>query len=262
LSLSKIIKGKTPMPRRVMLYGVEGVGKSTFGAMAPKPIFIQTEDGANDLGPDRFPLAQNMADVINNLGELYTADHDYETVAIDSVDWLERMIFEVVCRENNVRSIEKIDFGKGYKFALQHWSKILEGLTALRNHRGMGIVLIAHATTLQHQDPTQESYDRYAPAIHKTASAIIREWCDEVLFANWQTARRSEDLGFNSQRGIGIGTGNRVLYTQERPAWYAKNRLNMPPEIPLDYREFAKYAAGSVPVETSPDAADAAEMES
>jgi len=244
--MTQIQSGKQMRPRRVMLYGTHGVGKSTFGAMAEKPIFITTEDGLAEIDCDNFPLATSYGDVLSALSELYSAEHDYQTVVIDSLDWLERLIFEEVCRKRGVESIEDIGYAKGYTFALTQWREILEGLDALRNDRNMQVILIAHARIEKFENPETESYDRYTPRLNKHASALIQEWCDEVLFATYRIHTKQTDEGFNRKRTQGIGTGERILRTTERPAHVAKNRLNLPDELPLDYRVYAAHVRGDV----------------
>jgi len=256
--LAQIRKGRSLMPRRVMLYGVHGVGKSTFGAMAEKPIFITTEEGTNDIECDRFPLAVKYGDVLAALSSLYSEEHDYQTVVIDSLDWLERLIWAEVCAKRGVETIEDIGYAKGYVFALTQWREILAGLDALRAERGMQVILIAHAAIEKFANPETDSYDRYAPRLQKQASALVQEWCDEVLFASYRVHTRTSSEGFDRKRTQGIGTGERILRTTERPAHVAKNRLNLPDELPLDYRVFAALARGEQPVTepTQPETAN------
>jgi hypothetical protein len=245
--LKQIQRGKTNAPRRVMAYGPHGVGKTTFGAMADRPIFIQTEDGLGGLESDRFPLATKYGDVLKALGELYTEKHDYLTAVLDSLDWLERLIWADVCEKRGVECIEDIGYGKGYVFALTQWREILAGLDALRNERNMTIILIAHAQIEKFANPETDTYDRYSPRLHKQASALVQEWCDEVLFATYAIHTKTTDEGFGRKRVQGIGTGERIIRTTERPAHVAKNRLNLPDEIPLDYRIYAAFARGENP---------------
>ena len=144
--LASIQRGRAPVPPRILLYGVEGIGKSTFGAQSPKPIFVQTEDGLSQIDCDKFPLATSIDEVRAALTELYVQPHDYETTVIDSLDWLERLIWDAVCKEHNVKSIEKADGGyaKGYVHAVTYWRQIVDLLNALRNEKGMAVILIAH----------------------------------------------------------------------------------------------------------------------
>ena len=245
--LNQIQSGRQPQPRRVMLYGTHGIGKSTFGSMAENAIFIQTEDGLGEIDCDKLPVATRYGDVIGALSELFTEEHDYDTVVIDSLDWLERLIFAEVCAKRGVESIEDIGYAKGYTFALTQWREVLEGLDALRNDRCMQIILIAHARIEKFDNPETESYDRYVPRLNKHASALVQEWCDEVLFATYRVHTKNTDEGFNRKRTQGIGSGERIVLTTERPAHMAKNRLSLPDELPLDYRVFAALARGEDP---------------
>ena len=251
-----IQRGRAEHPRRTLMYGVHGVGKSTFGAMADKPIFIQTEEGINDLEVDRFPVAATYGEVLGALAALYSGEHEYGTVVIDSLDWLERLIWTEVCAKRGVESIEDIGYAKGYVFALTQWREVISGLDALRSERGMQIILIAHARIEKFDNPETESYDRYVPRLNKHASALIQEWCDEVLFATYRVHTKHTDEGFNRKRTHGIGTGERIVRTTERPAHVAKNRLSLPDEFPLDYRIYAAFARDETPDLETETAAD------
>ena len=239
--LQKVQKGKTNEPRRVLLYGTHGVGKSTWAACAAKPIFIPTEDGLGQIACDAFPLCESYAQVLEALSTLYTEQHKYKTVVIDSLDWLERLIWAEVCRKRNVESIEDIGYGKGYVFALNQWREVLEGLAALRRDKGMMVVLVAHCQINKFNDPENEPYDRYMPRLHKLVSAVVQEWCDEVLFATYKVHVKKTDEGFGRTRAQGIGTGERILRTTERPSHVAKNRLNLPDELALDWAAYAQF---------------------
>ena len=128
---------------------------------------------------------------------------------------------------------------------------MLAGLDALRNERGMEVILVAHAQIEKFANPETETYDRYAPRLQKLASALVQEWCDEVLFATYRVHTRTATEGFDRKRVQAIGTGERILRTTERPAHVAKNRLALPDEIPLDHRVYAAYARGENPIDTA-----------
>lgn len=242
--IQQVQRGVMTVPRRALVYGTHGIGKSTFGAMSEKPIFIQTEDGLSGIDCERFPKATGFDQVMAALSELYSQEHDYRTVVVDSLDWLERLIWAKVCREKNVESIEDIGYGKGYIFALTYWREFLEGLDALRNDREITVILIAHAQIEKFANPETDTYDRYAPRLHKQASAMIQEWCDEVLFATYSIKTKTTDEGFGRKRVQGVGSGERVIRTVERPSHIAKNRLELPEEFPLDYRIYGAFARG------------------
>ena len=133
--MTQVQRGRMAKPPRILVYGTEGIGKSTFGSQAPKPIFVQTEDGLDELDCDKFPLATNYDDVLTALTELKTQAHDYESIVIDSLDWLERLIWDKLCAQNGVNSIEKVDGGyaRGYTHALTYWREIIDQLNVLRN---------------------------------------------------------------------------------------------------------------------------------
>jgi len=181
--MNQIHTGRRIMPPRILMYGTEGIGKSTTASQAPKPIFIPTEDGLDQIDCASFPLAQRFDEVVSAISALYSEEHDYQSVVIDSLDWLERLIWDDVCREYGVKSIEKADGGyaKGYTHALTQWREVLNGLDALRNERGMAVILLAHAKVEKFEDPESVAYDRYSPRLHKHAAALVTEWCQRWL---------------------------------------------------------------------------------
>ena len=239
--LDTIQTGRHEAPPRVLLYGSEGVGKSTLGSQTPNPIFVPTEDGLGQIDCHRFPLAESYEDVLSALGALFTDKHDYQTVVIDSLDWLERLVWDAVCRDYGAKSIEKVDggYGKGYIHSLPYWRKFLDGLNALHKERGMLVLLLAHAKVERFEDPESSAYDRYSPRLHKHAGALLTEWTDIVTFASRKFRVERESAGFNRERGIahpvGQGGGERILRTVGGPSCVAKNRYDLPAELPLSW---------------------------
>jgi hypothetical protein len=242
--MARVQRGRTPKPPRLLVYGTEGIGKSTFAAGAPRPIFLQTEDGLDEIACDKFPLAASYDEVLAALAELGTEPHDYETVVLDSLDWLERLIWDRVCRESGVPSIEKADGGyaRGYTHALTYWREVTGHLNTLRHARGMVVVLIAHAKVERFEDPESSPYDRYSPRLHKHAAALVSEWCDAVLFATRKIRTQTEDAGFNRKRtvahAIGRDGGERILRCTGGPSCIAKNRYGIANELPLSWAAF------------------------
>jgi AAA domain len=242
--LSRIERGRAAKPPRILVYGTEGIGKSTFGSQSPNPIFIQTEDGLDEIACDKFPLATTFDDVATALAELRTRQHDYETVVLDSMDWLERLIWDKLCAEHNATSIELVagGYSKGYTHALTYWRDLIDQLNVLRNQRGMVVLLIAHSKVERFEDPESSPYDRYSPRLHKHASALISEWCDAVLFATRKIRTQSEDAGFNRKRttahAIGKAGGERILRCVGGPSCVAKNRFGIADELPLSWAAF------------------------
>jgi len=243
--LQSIQTGRTPMPPRILLYGTEGIGKSTCAAQTPRPIFIQTEDGLGQLECHRFPLARSLDDVLAALAELHVQQHDYQTVVIDSLDWLERMIWDTLCKHYGVSSIEKVDggYGRGYVHAMTYWRQVVDRLALLRSERSMMVVLVAHAKVERFEDPEEAAYDRYSPRLNKHAAALVSEWCDAVLFATRKIVTRTEASAFNRPRtkatAVGRDGGERILRCIGGPSCIAKNRYGLPAELPLDWQSLA-----------------------
>lgn len=209
-------------------------------------MFLPTEDGLSNITGPRFPLLSSYGSIMQAIGELCEGEHQFGTAIIDSVDWLEPLVWKQVCDCNPkngmpAKSIEDYGYGKGYGMAGPLWQDILDGLNYLRTDRGMHIILIGHCKVEKFENPETEAYDRYAPRLHKVASALVQEWCDEVLFASYKVFTRETDEGFQRKRTRGIGSSERVIRTVEQPFCQAKNRLGLPDELPLVWDEYAKH---------------------
>ena len=182
---------------------------------------------------DTFGLLTTFDQVMEAITALYQEPHDFQTVVIDSLGWLEPMIWAETCREYNVKSIELVEkgFGKGYIIALSHWRAFLDGLNALRDDRGMGIIMIAHQEVKTYEAPETEAYDRYQPKMHKLASALVQEHVDCTFFLNYRVSLLKDNERDKDSRKRAVGGGQRILYTTERPSHLAKNRYRMPDQI-------------------------------
>ena len=235
MDLKSILLNDTIAAPRLLVYGVEGIGKSTFAAGAPNPIFILTEDGLGSLPVQHFPLATSTDDILDAIGVLYNDAHNFGTVVVDSLDWLDAFVQREV-EENH--DAKELAYGKRAIIAAEKWRMILEGLNALRQDRGMVVILLAHTTIKRFDSPEVEPFDRYQPKLQERSNALVREWCDAVLFANYKTIVKHDDVGFNKTTNRGISTGERLLYCNERPAYMAKNRYQLPDSIPLSWDAF------------------------
>jgi hypothetical protein len=235
-NLASIQTGKRLIAPRIFIYGVHGIGKSSFGAGAPDPIFIRTEDGLGTIDVPTFPIAKSSNDVLEAIGSLYSEEHNYKTVVLDSTDWLENMLLSEMDAQYDGK---ELSYGKGAVILANRWRALLDGFNALRNERSMAVVLIAHTEIKRFDSPETEPYDRYQPKLATRSSALIQEWADCVLFTNYRTMVKKEDVGFDKKVARGITTGERLIYTSETPAYYAKNRYSLPPNMKLSWADFA-----------------------
>ena len=217
------------LPQRFLIYGVQGIGKSTCASTFEAPIFLRLEDGISNISVPTFgEIPQVMEQVGDALRALINEEHHFKTLVIDSLDWLEPLIWEKVCRNNGIKCIEKIGYGKGYIEADNSWKYFMGLLNELRTKKKMQIVLLAHYEIKGLTPPDSDSYDRYQIKLHKRALALFSEWVDNIFFINYQR-RMIEDEKTKKKRAA--GEGDRLIYTEERPAFLAKNRWNLPSPI-------------------------------
>jgi hypothetical protein len=251
ISLAQVKKGRVLLPHFVLIYGVDGVGKTTFAAEAPNPVFIGTEMGFGQLDVARFPTPKNFQEVLATIQLLLNEKHDYKTLVIDSLDWLEPLVFAHVCAKHGWKSIEDPGYGKGYVEANNAWLELIGLLKKLRVK--MNVILIAHAAIRTFTDPEQNAaYDRYqlklaGQGAKTDASALWREAVDNVLFANFEV---STTQAKGERKAKAFGDGSRIIYTERRPAFDAKNRFSLPFELPLSWEEYAKACAAACPNES------------
>ena len=230
--------GRIGAPIRILLLGQEKVGKTTFCAAAPAPVFLDAESGSGFIDVPRLEFQsglapKSLAEIIGALTWLGKELHDFATLVIDTADALEAIIWRDLCARNGWDTIEKPGYGKGYVAAVEDWRRLLAICDRLREVRGMGIILTAHTTIKNFANPAGEDYSRFEPCLHKQAANVIKGWADCILFAS------HEDLA-DKKSGKAVTTGRRVLRTQRDPAWDAGNRLGLPPVIPLDWTAFAQ----------------------
>lgn len=239
ISLANVKSGGSSKPPMTLIYGTHGVGKTSWAASAPSPVFIQTEDGLGMIDAPSFGLLRTFDEVMQAISELYSGEHDFKTLVLDSVDHLEPLVWAQACKDNGWANIEAPGYGRGYVAALDLWRLLIDGLRALRDDRGMTIVLIAHSAITRFDAPDSEPYDRYNPKIHKGAAALLQEAMDAVLFANYRVSTVKSDTGFGKKVTRAVGGGDRVLYTEERPAFLAKQRYNLEPVIEMTWNAFS-----------------------
>lgn len=231
-------------PPRIVAYGTSGIGKSTFGAASPNPIFIPTEDGAAALAVPTFPLIRAWKNdsgtgLVDAFSVLATADHNFQTVVLDSADWTENILKEQVAKDHGLQTYDTnskaLAYGRGGRALEEYWRRICDSFTYLRDQRNMGVIIIAHSQVKRFDDPTTDAYDRYILDLGKESAAVLTEWADIVLFCNTQTNVVEEKVGIGGVKKRGVGPAERFMYTQETPAFKAKCRWPVPAKLPLSY---------------------------
>lgn len=237
--LAQATRGKIKQPFLGICYGPDGCGKSTLGSEAPNPIFLGTERGTANLDVFRYPKeSKTFPDVLEAITDLLENPHEFQTLVIDSLDWLEPLVWEHVVHVTHVtkgvESIEDYGYSKGYIYALDEWRKMIALLGRLRDERQMHIVLIAHCQVKDAKDPqVAQDYARYQLKLHDKAAALWREFVDGVYFLNFETLTAADKKG----KVRAFGEGDRYLFTERRPAFDAKNRFGLPFQIEMTLGE-------------------------
>lgn len=234
----KINKGKANRSRRVLIYGENGVGKSTIASQFPKPLCLNLEDGVGDIECDSTDRIKTFNDFYGALVEC--ASTEYRTIWIDTVDWAEKLLMTEVATKAGKEVVEDIGFGKGYQKVEFHWEKIIDALTVLWK-QNRHIVMTCHERITKLPNPDGETISLWAPDLSEKCSGLIMEWCDEVLYCKYKTFNRKLEEGPKQGRTIQAAISDRVIVCNKQPGIEAKNRLGMPDEVPLSIESFKQY---------------------
>jgi len=255
MTLANISRGKQERPLRVIIYGVEGVGKSTFASQAPNPVFLCAEDGTSQLDVSRFPSPKTWNEVLEAVKVLTHDEHEFKTLVIDTLDWLEPLCWQHVCQTQGRGNIEEFGYGKGYVMAVEQWRILLGRLDTLVRTRRMNVILVAHGAVRRVDDPQTGPFDRYRMKVHEKASDVLREWVDAILFARHEvvTIERNGKMR-------GRSSGARVLHTTWTAAYDAKNRFDLPETLPLAWDEFESAVRAHVPADAGKLKAELSEL--
>ena len=224
----KITRGRVETPVRGTFYGTEGIGKTTLAAQCPGAIVLDTEDGSHHLDVARVSCPDWLS-FTDAMHELTRDPQGFQTVVIDSADWLERLLIEHILKRAGKKSIEDFGFGKGFTHLAEGFGRLLascDGLVGL----GFHVVFVAHATVKRTSPPDlTDGYDRYELKLTKQTAPLLKEWCDALLFCNYDTRTTEGSDG----RRKAVGGKRRMIHAERAAAWDAKNRYGLEAEVPM-----------------------------
>ena len=247
----EITSGKIAGAQKIVLYGVEGIGKSTFASQFPSPLFIDTEGSTKHLDVKRLPVPASWTMLMQEVAWVRDNPNSCGTLVIDTADWAEKLCSQHVCATRLIKgeaakSIEDYGYGKGYTYLMEEFGRLLNALSQVCE-QGIHVLLTAHAKMRKFEQPDElGAYDRWEMKLEKTVAPMVKEWSDMLLFANYKTYVVNVDgqgaaKGKNKAQG-----GTRVMFTTHHPAWDAKNRAGLPEEMPMQFSAIAEHIPGGV----------------
>lgn len=238
--LKNVVKGKIEKPAFVIIYGADKMGKSTFASEAPKTIFLDVEGGTNNLDGDISRIEDSKLktwpDLLAYIESIKNDQHDFETLAIDSLDRVELLLHQHICKEQKKDNIEECfgSYGKWVAGVMGYWSDFINSLKEIREKREMNIVVIGHSLTKPYNDPMQPApYDRHSLKLNEKHAGLWREQVDAILFVNTEVFVKMNKTG----KAKAFGDNKRILYTTGAPQYYAGNRYGLPSELPFEKGE-------------------------
>lgn len=234
----KIINGRTGGALKVVVYGPEGIGKSTLAAHFPRPVFIDTEGSTRHMDVARTEKPTSWAMLLEQVKCVRDDPGLCATLVLDTADWAEQLCINSICAGKKLSGIEDMGYGKGYVYLAEEFGRLLNLLEELVG-KGVHVVLTAHAMMRKFEQPDEMgAYDRWELKLQKKTAPLVKEWSDLLLFANYKTMSVATD---NTGKKFKAQGGKRVVYTFHHPCWDAKNRLGLPEELPLDFNVIGPY---------------------
>lgn len=230
----KIESGLEKRPLKVVIYGAEGIGKSTFASQFPEPLFLDTEGGTSSLNIRRVKCGSSWEYLLSCVNEVIKDPSICKTLVIDTADWAESLCTKYVCEKYRKSNIEEFGFGKGYVYLQDEFSKLLTALDKLIEI-GVNAVVTAHGKPRKFELPEEAGqFDRWEMKLTKQVAPLLKEWCDMLLFCNYKTYVVTTENNTKKAQG-----GKRVIYTSHHACWDAKNRYGLPDELDLDFKGIA-----------------------
>lgn len=242
----QIISGVIPKALKVVVYGPEGIGKTTFAAQAPEPLFIDTEGGTTRMDVRRLPAPESFAMILEEINYVIQNPYVCKTLVLDTADWAQRKCTDAVCSKFAKSGVEDFGYGKGFSYVYEEFGRLLNLLDQVVD-RGIHVIITAHAAMRKFEQPDESgAYDRWEMKLNSTPkcsiAGMVKEWADMVLFANFEVFIVKQ----KDQKAKATG-GKRVMFTTHHPCWDAKNRFSLPEKLPFDFAQIAHlFAAQNV----------------
>ena len=244
-----ITTGKIKTAQKVVIYGQEGVGKSTFASKFPNPVFIDTEGSTKQLDVARFDPPSSWEMLLQQVGYIKENPSLFQTLVIDTADWAEKLCIRQVCGKAQKEGLEDFGWGKGYVYVQEEFGKLLNKLEEVIQV-GVNVVVTAHAQMKKVEQPDEMgSYDRWELKLTKQCSPMLKEWADMLLFANYKTIV----VNTGEKKYKGQGGQQRIMYTTHTAAWDAKNRHNLPDVLPFDFAQIEQIIVQSSKLKAQSD---------
>lgn len=229
-----IRSGVINKPPKVVIYGAEGVGKSTLASQFPNPLFIDTEGSTTYMDVRRIEKPRSFTQLVSLIREVAENSEVCRTLVLDTADWAEQLCIDEVCKKYKKTGIEDFGYGKGYTYLAEEFTRLLAAFDKVIA-AGIIVVITAHAKMRKFEQPDEMgAYDRWEMKLTKQTAPLLKEWCDMLLFCNYQTYVVTTDNDKKKAQG-----GKRVMFTTHHPCWDAKNRHNLPDVVDLDYESIS-----------------------
>ena len=236
-----IVTGVKKEPFLGILHGPHGIGKTCFGMKMPNAIYITGEEtGEYDI--TRFDKCESWEDFMSCLNYLRDSQHDYKSLVIDTLDSIESLLFKKILKDDpkhpSSMAVACGGYGKAFEKAMNMMYDVRDNYLSKLRAKGMHILILAHSSKNKVEDPlTQSSYDRYELKLHKNSKGVgvytvFSEWVSVILFSNFEVYKTEDEK-------YAVGEGRRLLFTEPRPAFDAKNRFGFPYQMNLDWVEVA-----------------------
>ena len=226
-----ITTGVEKTPIKTVIYGAEGVGKSSLAAKFPNALFLDT--GTSRLDVRRIKIT-GWEELLATVKEVIAYPEVCKSLVIDTADWAESFCIDYICAKYRQVSIESFGYGKGYTYLQEEFGEFLKLLNKL-TEVGINPVIIAHGKPRKFELPDEQgAFDRYETKLTRQVAPLIKEWCDMLLFCNYKTFVVTTENNAKKAQG-----GKRVMYTTHNPCWDAKNRFDLPDELDLDFAAIA-----------------------